>query len=203
MTVCLATLLNWNYGTREAPSVGKAALVMSDRKITAGDVEYEPNQQKIAIMPGRATLIAIAGEVSIHSEAIKRTYDQSTGITNASPYQIATFYGQAIQAIKRRQAEDLYLAPLGLNTDTFVAQQRDYSDKFVDRITDQLQQYNGADVEGLVVGCDGERVHILQLDSRGNISAMDDIGFAAIGIGSWHARSRLMQSGYVNTHGYS
>ena len=31
----------------------------------------------------------------------------------------------------------------------------------------------------------------------------NDVGFAAIGIGAWHARSKLMQSGYTGTFGYA
>jgi hypothetical protein len=32
---------------------------------------------------------------------------------------------------------------------------------------------------------------------------LNDVGFGAIGMGAWHAKSRLMQNGYVNTVVYA
>ena len=68
MTVCIATLFQWNYASKDTPAVGTAALVLTDRMITAGDVQYEPRQTKIAhITP--TTLLVIAGDYSLHSTA--------------------------------------------------------------------------------------------------------------------------------------
>ncbi len=198
MTVCVATLFVWDYGGREKPSLSGTALIMSDRKITTDDVEYEPNQQKLAFITDRA-VIAVAGDVSVHSEALRRTNEQVRRKSDTSPQTIAAIYGQAIQSIRQKQAEDMYLAPLGLNMDMFLSQQREYSDGFIDTIRSQMQNYIGPDVEALVVAGDGNHAHIIYVDSRGTASNMDDLGFAAIGIGSWHARSRLMRSGYVNS----
>jgi hypothetical protein len=198
MTVCVATLFNWNYGGSDSLLLGRAALVMSDRKLTAGNVEYEPTQRKVALVTPMA-LITVAGEISLHSEAIARTIQQVANKPSLPRSSIGAMYAQAIQAIKRQRAEDRYLAPMGLNTDTFLAQQTEYSDTFVERITSQMQGYIGDDVEALVVASDGTNGHIIHVDSRGTTSNMDDIGFSAIGIGSWHARSKLMQSAYVNS----
>jgi hypothetical protein len=198
VTVCIATLFRWNYGTLASPEFGMAAITASDRKITAGDVEYEPPKLKMAQLSPRC-LVLIAGDYAIASEAIFGTHKQLRGDPNAAPENIALVYGRAIQAIKRRQAEDLILSPLGLNTDTFMAQQRDLSNVFVDRITNQLQSYRGEDVEALVVGSDGADVQIWAVDTKGITSCLNDLGFGAIGIGAWHAKSRFMQTGYANT----
>jgi hypothetical protein len=198
MTVCVASLFHWNYGTVASPVWGVAAIAASDRMITAFDVEYEPAQLKFAFVTLRVCIL-IAGDYSIHSEAIQETMKQLRGTPEAHPLNVSLIYGRAIQAIKRRQAEDIYLAPLGMNTDTFFAQQKDLSDSFVDRLTTQLQEYRGEDVEALVVGSDGENAHIYQVNSKGVGSCLDDVGFGAIGMGAWHAKSRLMQNGYVNT----
>lgn len=202
VTVCVATLFHWNYGTLEKPELGLAAIAASDRMITNFDAEYEPEQLKFAFVTSRSCIL-IAGAYPIHSEAILETMKQLKTTPEAHPQNIALIYGRAIQAIKRRHAEDIFLAPLSLNTDTFLAQQKDFSEIFVDRLTTQMQEYRGDDVEALIVGSDGTSVHLYQVDSRGIASCMNDVGFAAIGIGAWHARSRLMQAGYVNTAGYS
>lgn len=141
----------------------------------------------------------LAGDYAFHSEVILATSKQLRGNLNAEPENIALIYGRAIQAVKRRQAEDSILAPLGLNTDTFIGQQRELSGVFVDRITDQLQSYKGHDVEALIVGSDGANAQIWGVDTKGIASCLNDVGFAAVGIGAWHAKSRFMQSGYTNS----
>jgi hypothetical protein len=199
VTVCIAALFRWNYApVGEQPNVGIAAICASDRKLTAGDIEYEPPQRKISFITPR-TLILVAGDIAVHSEAIMESHKQIKRDATVHPHNIAKIYGQAIQAIKRRHAEDIFLAPVGLNTDIFIAQQHDLSEGFIDKITNQLQRFEGTEVEALIVGSDGENAHIYTVDKRGMIATSDDIGFAAIGIGAWHARSRLMQVGYVNS----
>lgn len=198
MTVCLAVLFRWNYAGRgELPVFGVGAITASDRMITAADVQYEPNQQKMAFVPPR-TVILISGDFATHSYAIRETQKAFSGKTETNPYDIALTYGRAIQSLKRRQAEDAYLAPIGLNTDIFLAQQRDYSEAFVSRISDQLQSYRGEDTEAIVVGSDGADVRLFVVESNGSVNSVDDVGFAAIGIGAFHAKSRLMQGGYAS-----
>lgn len=177
---------------------GLAAIVASDRMITSGDVQYEPQQLKIAFITDH-TLLLIAGEYSIHSEAIKETQKQVRRDTKFKPQNIAKIYGKEIQKIRQRHAEDIYLAPLGMNTDTFLAQQKDLSEHFIASITDQIQNYEGTDVEAIVVGGDDGEATIYAIDTIGRVRCYDDVGFAAIGIGAEHARSQLMQGGYVRT----
>ena len=61
-------------------------------------------------------------------------------------------YAQSLQTVRQRPAEDLYLAPVGLNMETFLVQQKDMSERFVELLTNQLQSFNDPDVEALVVG---------------------------------------------------
>lgn len=202
MTICVATLFLWNYATIEEPDWGVAVMTASDQMITAGDIQYEPSQQKVAsITP--SILLLIAGDYSVHSEAIQATTTQIRRDQNATPQRVSMIYGQEIQRIKRREAEDILLSPFGLNTDSFLAQQKDMSDSFVDGLKTQLQNYTGKDVEALVVGSDKGGSHIYYIDSNGSIHCMDDVSFHAIGIGAWHAKSQLMQSGYTRHRGYA
>ena len=70
MTVCVATLFYWNYGTLIAPKPGIAAITASDQMITAYDVQYEPMQQKVAYITPKVLLL-VAGDYATHSEAIR------------------------------------------------------------------------------------------------------------------------------------
>jgi hypothetical protein len=198
VTVCVATLFQWNYAPLgKPPQLGRGAIVASDRMITAWDTQYEPGQLKISFITSN-TVILIAGDYSLHSEAIDDTHKQIHLNPDQTPHNIALIYGRAVQKIKQRQAEDRFLAPLGMNSDTFIAQQKEMSEGFIGRITDQLQEFRGEEVEALIVGSDGRNAHIWLVDTRGMSHCLNDVGFAAIGIGAWHAKSRLMQVGYTN-----
>jgi len=197
VTVCIATIFRWNYGTVEAPDWGGAAIVLMDRMISAGDVEYEPPQSKFAVITPHL-MLAIAGDYSVHTQAIKKTARHFEGRQDALPEDVAVFYGRAIQAIKLKEAEDLYLAPLGLNSDSFLAQQKDMAPHFVSYLTDQMQAYRGDEVDALIVGGSGRGVAIYAVDTKGIVTCADDVGFAAIGSGAWHAKSILMKNGFTN-----
>jgi hypothetical protein len=197
VTVCIAGLCQWNYGTVAKPQWGFGAITASDRMITATDTKFEPNKLKVAYLTPHVLLL-VAGDYALHSEAIYEMHKILPGNPNKTPQNIALLYGRQLQAIKHRQAEDIFLAPLGMNIDTFIAQQKDMSDIFTNRITNQMQEYRGEDVEALVVGAERDIAQIYAVDSKGMIFCSNDVGFAAIGIGAWHAKSRLMQLGYHN-----
>ena len=122
MTVCVAVLFHWNYAKDGDPiDFRQVALIASDRMITAGDVQYEPQQLKVANLTSRAVGM-VAGDFTVHSQAIREVQDANKEREDtASPYDIALQYGRAMQAIRRRWAEDLYLAPLNLNMNSFLA----------------------------------------------------------------------------------
>lgn len=172
----------------------RGAITASDRMITAADVQYEPQQQKAAFF-GKS-IVLVAGDIGIHAQAIHDTEKEIRG-RQLPPHDIAQIYGRAMQLINRRQAENEILAPLGLNTDTFHAQQKEFSVGFVELITSQLQNRRPVESEALVIGSDGEEAHIYQIDPYGNETCLDAVGFGAIGIGAWHAKSRLMQIGHT------
>lgn len=199
MTVCIAALCRWNYSSGDKPDDwGVVAITASDRMITFGDVQYEPNQTKVANF-SRNVMLLISGDYALHSEAIKTTMKDLAGRQNVLPRDVALMYGRAMQAIKRRHAEDIYLAPIGLNTDTLFAQQKEMSDSLTSALINQLQDYRGEEVEALVVGVEPMGAAIFHVDTRGTVTCADDVGFAAIGSGAWHARSQLMQVGYTNS----
>jgi 20S proteasome alpha/beta subunit len=197
LTVCIGAMFQWNYAIAGATASdwGFAGIAISDRMITAGDIEYEPYQMKVAHLSPHI-LALVAGDYPPHSHAIQLVASKGRANPMMKPFDAARSYGAAIQDVRRRQAEDSILAPLGLNTDTFLAQQRDMSDHFVTTLTGQLQDHRGPDVEALVIGAEGMAMHLYEVDRLGTVHSYVDAGFAAIGIGASHARSSLMQSRY-------
>jgi hypothetical protein len=72
MTVCIATLFRWNYATLPAYDFGVAALTVSDRMITIGDIEYEPPQRKSGYLT-KNIIGLIAGDYTVHSHCFLKT----------------------------------------------------------------------------------------------------------------------------------
>jgi hypothetical protein len=193
VTVCIACLCNWAY----SPTVsGRVAITASDRQITVGDIEYDPAQLKLSVQ-GKRALILVSGEYTIHSEALLNC--QRTIIANSltEPFAIAEAYAQAINDVKRRHAATLYLSPLNLTSDIFSGHAT-VSVEILASLANQMQDYRGDHTEALVVASDDFAAHIYHIDKRSLIRCYDDVGFAAIGIGAWHAKSQLMRSKFTN-----
>lgn len=197
MTVCISTLFLWNHGTRAKTDYAYGAITASDRMLTVWDSKFEPPKQKICFL-SKELMLLVAGDVALHSEAIGSLEKDLPTTPDKGPENVALLYGRKIQGIKLRRAEDQFMAPLGLNSDTFLAQQKDMADIFIDRLTTQMQNSSEEDVEALVVGSNGKHANIYAIDHRGTVTCCNDVGFAAIGIGAWHARSSLIQAGYHN-----
>lgn len=203
VTVGIAALFQWNYAAvGQPPDWARAAVMISDRMITAGDIQYQPEQQKVARITDH-TYLMVAGDYDLHSEAICNLQTEGQKNPALKPFNAAVMYGYQVQAIQRRHAESIYLAPLGLNTDSFLAQQNDMSERFVNAITAQLQNHNGSEVQAIIAGMDDGRAHIYSIDSKGQVRCFDDVGFVAIGSGAWHAQSSLMQNKYVNAMNFA
>ncbi|MGC2413400.1 MAG: hypothetical protein WA459_11980, partial [Stellaceae bacterium] len=96
---------------------------------------------------------------------------------------------------RRQRAVSLYLAPLGLDEHSFIHNQKTMLPQIVVDITNELRTHT-LEVEALVVGCNGNLGYIFQIDGEGILTHHHDINFAAIGMGSGHAKSYLMFSKY-------
>jgi hypothetical protein len=104
MTVCIAVICKWAYPSPQPggqPEPGEIILTASDRMFTAFDAEWEPNQTKVATF-GRRTIALVAGDISVHSLAIRKVSTQLKGDTEANPERVALLYGRAIQDIRLR-----------------------------------------------------------------------------------------------------
>ena len=193
VTVCIACLSNWYFGPGD---LGRAAITVSDRQITAGDVEYEPPQLKVSFNTKR-TIIMIAGDYTIHTEALHQTNRIIAATSETDPANIAEIYAGCIRDVKFRHAANIYLSPLGLKSDIFSGQ-GDVSSDLLGSLADQVQRYGGPETSAIVVGADDFGTHIYLVDEKSRVSCHDDVGFVAIGLGAWHAKSQLMRARYTS-----
>jgi len=197
VTVCIASLFTWYHtdGTTQL-----AVLTASDRMITAGDIEYEPNQIKMTTFTRRIVGL-FAGDFPTHSDAIAITRAALASDPSMNVAQVADTYGAALAKMRRKRAETTILAPLGLTSDAFLSRQHELAPSLVSDLSLQLQSYPASDTEALIVGSDDTSGYIYQVDGAGHVNCYNDVNFAAIGIGGWHARSQLMLSQYAIGHG--
>lgn len=96
VTVCVACLFNFVFGKDD---VAKAAITASDRQLTAGDIEYEPPQAKIAALTKRA-IVLVAGDFTLHIEAIQKTQRALTAVPENDPAVIAEMYASQLRSIR-------------------------------------------------------------------------------------------------------
>jgi hypothetical protein len=200
VTVCIAALINWIYPNQE---IGRAVIAVADRMLTSGsgDIEYEPAQLKLAFLRRRIVLLA-AGDITIHTEALTLTSRSLASEPTDDVEDVAELYATSLRRIKNRRAYDRYLSPLNLDEHSFLTRQSEMVPNLVFELANQLQDY-WLNVEALVVGCDDRLLaHIFHIDGEGNKTFHDDINFAAIGIGSNHAKSYFMASRYPRVVNY-
>ena len=188
MTVCVAAISH--------PMVFGA----SDRMITTGDIQFEPEQAKIWQL---TTSIAamVAGDIAIQSEVAHLVRARIASQIEAKPpalkvSDVANMWADAYIKIRSRQAERLILAPLGLNHDTFIARNQELAPGLANKVAQELLEFRIAGVDTIIAGLDTDGPHIYVV-SDDDVQCRDKIGFAAIGIGFWHAESLFMFNGHT------
>jgi hypothetical protein len=192
MTVCIAAACKWLYPDN---TWGPAIVLVSDRMMTAGDIEYEPPRIKVCFF--RPTvLILVAGELSAHTESLEMLTAAFAGAP-ASGWEIATAYGRQVAEFRRRRAESIYLSPLGLTVDSFIQYQAQMSSSIAAEISFNLQNHV-LDADAIVAVVENNHAKLYHVDGSGFVSAHEDTGFLAIGIGYPHANSQFMSAGYAN-----
>lgn len=189
MTVCIAAICRYSY----SGVAGAAVIAASDRMMTRGDTEYEMPQFKAARL-GRRALVLVAGEMTAHSEAIRRTQQGLAAAPNENAEHIARLYGAAFRDYRIRQAEHMYLAPLGL---TAAGLAQGDAGALTQELAGHMMGHH-VDAEAIIAAQDETGAHIYHVASNGFVTCHDDIGFLSIGIGATHADSQFMSFNYSN-----
>lgn len=202
MTVCIGAIAEKS-----------TVISVSDRMLTAGDVEFEPGQAKFW---GFSTSIValISGDTTIQAEIFNQVHKETQNWINADPAiwinvrDVALLYVQKYRELRRQWAEAAILHPLGLDIQSFLANQATMERELVGKIADKLTEYEFPSVlETIFMGMDndgplslkGEKLNYPQLfvTEYDRLSCLNTVGFAAIGSGKSHAESQFMFSGHL------
>jgi hypothetical protein len=173
----------------------------SDRMITAGDVQFEPQQTKVWGLTA-SIAIMIAGDTSLQTEIIRGVQADVNQRIQAEPNNwwkvtdVADLYSRHYQKAVLRRSESAILAPFGLDQASFLSKQQEMAPDLVMALAKDLINFDAPRVETIITGIDDEGAHIVSVEN-GNWSLQDAVGFAAIGAGYWHANSQLMFAGHT------
>lgn len=168
----------------------------ADRMKTAGDIQFEPSTPKIIPLTS-SIAIMIAGDAALHAEIVQDLWNSVSIRIKEEPTNwlkvkdLAYLYSHFYNLCKLKRAENTILTPLGLNRDSFITRQHEMSQEFVTTLSKELLSYNLPYAAVIITGIDDEGAHIYVVHGD-QLSCMDTIGFASIGIGSRHAESQLM-----------
>jgi hypothetical protein len=110
---------------------------------------------------------------------------------------VAYLYLHHRNEIKKKRAEEALLAPLGLDQDSFIGRQKQMADVFVTQLMKELVNFEVPSVEAIFAGVDEHGSHIYTVENDA-VRCHDSVGFAAIGIGYWHANLQLMLASHNN-----
>jgi hypothetical protein len=153
-------------------------------------IEYESHRQKSANI-GKTQMALVAGDMTFHSDVLQLTLPKMLEETRTT-LELARMYGDGVAQVRRSRAEKRILQPLNLTFDSFLATQTQMSPKLVDDLSYHLQQYQ-VEAEAIIAGCDGKHAYLYQVDSFGNVTNHEDIGFLSIGSGGIHSSAYFMQ----------
>jgi 20S proteasome alpha/beta subunit len=190
MTVCIAAMFN-----------DSGVIGASDRMITAGDVQFQPQQTKI-IPLSSSIVVTVAGDYALQVEIFQNVRsDVDRRIQNEPDNwwkvsDVADLYSHYYKQVKLKRAETAILAPLGLNNDTWISKQAQMAPQLITQIATELLNFEIPVVETIFAGIDTTGAHIYVAD-KGSLTCHDGVGFAAIGAGYWHADSQFMFAGHT------
>lgn len=200
MTVCVAAIFD-----------GNMVCGMSDRMLTAGDVQFQPSSSKIWEIT-KSIVMMSSGDVGLQTEIysqVKKIVDNSIKEKPDDWFRVedvAELYRQAYFSLKKRRAEKEILIPLGLDSHSFLTRQRGMDSELVSKISMELIGYRMPDVAAIIAGNnplyeapkDSKLVsaHIFIVEN-GKLSCADKVGFACVGAGAWHANSTMMFAGHT------
>lgn len=193
MTVCIAAI----YGN-------SCVIGASDRMASGGQMQYEIPQPKI--WPVTKSIVAmISGEsiiaYEIHQQVLEdiKACNKSDQAKHWKVKDVAELYGHYYFDRRLKHAEREVLIPIGLDLTSFGNQQKDMNPARAEQISEHidksLRAYNrDVIVSFILAGVDESGPHLYTVDGD-LVSCYDEVGFASIGIGSWHADSHLCFSG--------
>jgi hypothetical protein len=180
-----------------AARAGNTVVGASDRMLTSGDIQFEPSAGTKIYPLSNSMFMMTAGDSALQA-AITGMVMREIAARIAAERQnwwrmseAADLYVKYYNSVKNKRAEDAILVPLHLDGQSFIANQRTISDVLANNLAKELVNFEIPDVSAIFAGLDPDGCHIYTVYNN-EANCVDNVGFAAIGIGSRHASSQFM-----------
>jgi hypothetical protein len=147
VTVCVAAICDGNT----------TVVGASDRMLTAGDIQFEPQQTKVVALTN-SIVIMFAGDAAMQAEVYYKVEQDVVGRILADPKDwwavrdVADLYGKYYREASVKRAEDTVLSPLGLDRITFVSKQGQMNTGLVEKLATELINFQAPAIEAIVAG---------------------------------------------------
>jgi 20S proteasome alpha/beta subunit len=180
-----------------AARAGSFIFGASDRMLTSGDVQFEPSAGTKIYLLSNSIFMMTAGDAALQAEIVgmvsraiaERIIKEPTNWWKVS--EAADLYVKYYNVIRNKRAEDAILSPLQMDGPAFIANHRMLSDQLANDLARELLNFEMPNVAAIFAGIDPDGPHIYVIrDNQSN--CVDNVGFAAIGIGGRHASSQFM-----------
>ncbi len=185
MTVCVAAICD-----------NDKIIGASDRMLTSGNIEFEPQLTKIISITNSITAM-IAGDTFIQDEILLKVFSEVNKRLKAEPNNwlnvkdIAELYSHYCHEACVKRAEKNILTPLGLDSNTFISRQKEMDPGLIRQLANELRNFEIPTIAAIFAGVDSSGPNIYVVDKE-DVSCRNLVGFAAIGIGAGHANSQMM-----------
>jgi len=145
-----------------------------------------------------------AGDETYHFAIARDTHRQVIADRVSDVKEVAQLYATNFVAVRRKRAEQKYLAPLNLDYETFISKQRSLSPRSVATLQSRLLDHV-LGVQAIIAGVDSTGPHIYTVATEpGEIPCEvchDGMAFVAIGTGHRQFATLLMSLGYTKECG--
>jgi hypothetical protein len=184
VTVCIAAICQ---GPGDLPYI----IGATDRKVTFGDIEYEPDAPMKVWDLGSGNAALMAGELDAQAEICGQTWLKRP----QSVKEAVSAYSKSLAEYNLRHSERGVLAQYGLTMKTFLESQNELSPELFHQLNTGIKQQK-AEIETIICGVDRYGPQIFLVDHTGRDYCHTPIGFVAIGDGGRHASSHFMFARY-------
>jgi hypothetical protein len=173
----------------------------SDRMITAGDIQFEPPRRSKIFALTTSIAVMTAGDAAMQTEVLRDVKADVHRRVMIAPdnwwlvRDVASTFARHYSLARLRRAEAAILAPLGLNAHSFLTEQKHMSPDLVRQLATEMRNFKVPNVSTIFAGVDFEGPHIFVVQGA-DVSCEDSVGFASIGVGSWHSDSQFMFAGH-------
>jgi hypothetical protein len=195
MTVCIASISRNIFPDQP----GFMVIGATDGMLTGQEmIEFEPKRANKIFHFSTSISGMFAGEFGFQTEIIRDVIPVVQDRIKSEPQrwwkvkEVAQLYANSFKRAHLKRAENSILFPLGYDFKSFHADQKQMEPELARQLSTRLHQFDSPGIEAIFCGMDSEGAHIYVVTNSANVICHDVVGFAAIGIGAWHANSQFM-----------